>query len=126
MNLKAKYNKVKVLSEKGATEGERQAAKEALKRMEEKYPELVPSTFVPNHDPTTGQFQNRWGESFVKGYQANIEFIELDEASVFKKVKELFRKSGKVIYGVDWSSGNDFTTTNVYRQRPDGIWEKVE
>jgi hypothetical protein len=39
-NLRDKYRKVKTLTERGATEGERTAAQAALERMEEAHPEL--------------------------------------------------------------------------------------
>mgnify|MGYP007059592230 CR=1 FL=1 len=39
--LHQKYQKVKTLAERGATEGERQAARAAIARMEEAHPELL-------------------------------------------------------------------------------------
>lgn len=47
-----KYQKVKVLAERGATEGERTAAREAMKRMEANHPELISPPRPESHRVT--------------------------------------------------------------------------
>ena len=47
--IRQRYEKVKTLAQRGATEGERAAAEEARQRMEERYPGLV--TPQPDDEP---------------------------------------------------------------------------
>lgn len=49
-DIREKYQKVKALAERGATEGERQAAREALARIKEKYPWLEANEKKPERD----------------------------------------------------------------------------
>lgn len=118
MNLRKKYQKVKVLAERGSTEGERESAKEAMKRMEEKHPELIQF----RHDPETGRFRNQWGESFVKGYQGKVT---LDEATNldWSKFEGLFKRSG-VWVGVDMGSPEFSSSTTIWTRNPDGTWKR--
>lgn len=107
MNLKSKYNKVKILSEKGTTEGERQAAKEALKRMEERHPELIARKFTP--------------EDIYKGYQPDVTFDETGNLSdmVWKQMQEIIDNHLRKGFGVDFT-GRDFSTWATWKENPDG------
>lgn len=67
--LQEKYAKVKKLSEQGATAGERQAAQEALLRLEQKYPELL-----KDEKPTGGYVHSRTWFSTDFGVSMTFNF----------------------------------------------------
>lgn len=49
--IEERYRKVKALAERGATEGEKQAALEAMTRMEERHPALKLKSNIVGHMP---------------------------------------------------------------------------
>jgi hypothetical protein len=106
-SIRDKYNKVKKLITQGATEGERIAAKEAMLRMEQKYPKLVQNqTFR----------ENIADKVFIDEY----EYIS-------QKFWDALKKSDTegIWVSMDFASTNR-STFQMWIQNPDGTWRQVK
>jgi hypothetical protein len=108
-SIREKYNKVKKLVSEGATEGERSAAKEAMLRMEQKYPELLKRKTIP--------------EDVFKGYQANVtwdEFTNLSE-DILEQLLTKFPPKGTWVGSSTYNS-----VTHMWQENLDGTWKEIK